>query len=253
MAAGVPAIGCPSAIVLPPPDPPSAEHSFDPRVNRDASHYFRPPGVCGSGSGAIAPHAGSGRDGSPGSAAPLHAATADARAVHNRRSRYGPDRNRCRSVPGSGSLAPRTEKAGHTAGHLARNRRCRHAPDNGVDARHHGCEDACAIVPLHGLWHGAEAKLAGDGSAPCLPANPGSSSASAANTPRSEFSRIAQRSPPLRARSPRGSSRASHPSASLRSGRSAARADPSMDRESDHTAAENCAFRPAFTHGHQPR
>jgi hypothetical protein len=27
--------------------------------------------------------------------------------------------------------------------------------------------------PLHGLWHGAEAKLAGDGSAPCLPVNPG--------------------------------------------------------------------------------
>ena len=25
-----------------------------------------------------------------------------------------------------------------------------------------------AMMPLHGVWHGAEAKLPGDGSAPCL-------------------------------------------------------------------------------------
>jgi len=42
-----------------------------------------------------------------------------------------------------------------------------------VDARRGGCDDAPAIVPLHGVGHGAEAKLAGDGSAPCLPANLG--------------------------------------------------------------------------------
>ena len=30
-------------------------------------------------------------------------------------------------------------------------------------------DDAPAIVPLHGVGHGAEAKLPGDGSAPCLP------------------------------------------------------------------------------------
>jgi hypothetical protein len=38
-----------------------------------------------------------------------------------------------------------------------------------VDARRRDCDDAPAIVPLHGVGHGAEAKLPGDGSAPCLP------------------------------------------------------------------------------------
>ena len=38
-----------------------------------------------------------------------------------------------------------------------------------MDARRGGCDDAPAIVPLHGVGHGAEAKLAGDGTAPCLP------------------------------------------------------------------------------------
>jgi hypothetical protein len=42
-----------------------------------------------------------------------------------------------------------------------------------VDARRRACEDAPAIVPLHGVGRGAEAKLPGDGSAPCLPSNPG--------------------------------------------------------------------------------
>src|SRR5271167_4307297 len=73
----------------------------------------------------------------------------------------------------AGSLAPRTEKAGHAAGDQGRNSRSRHAPADSVDARRHGCEDAPAIVPLHGVGHGAEAKLASDGSAPCLPTNPG--------------------------------------------------------------------------------
>ena len=38
-----------------------------------------------------------------------------------------------------------------------------------MDARRRDCDDAPAIVPLHGVGHGAEAKLPGDGSAPCLP------------------------------------------------------------------------------------
>jgi hypothetical protein len=38
-----------------------------------------------------------------------------------------------------------------------------------VDARRRDCDDAPAIVPLHGVGHGADAKLPGDGSAPCLP------------------------------------------------------------------------------------
>jgi len=53
------AVGCPRATVVhrPPPDPRSAQHAFDPRVNRDASLYFRVPGFSGPGSDATAPHA----------------------------------------------------------------------------------------------------------------------------------------------------------------------------------------------------
>src|SRR5208282_3522638 len=52
------AVGCPRAMVVrpPPPDPRSAEHPFDPGVNRDASLYFRAPGIGARGSGATAPH-----------------------------------------------------------------------------------------------------------------------------------------------------------------------------------------------------
>src|SRR6202034_1408607 len=72
----------------PSPDPWSAQHSIDAGVNRDASLYFAAPGSC-----AIAPHVSPGHDGSPGSAAPPHAATAGARVADTWRSRYGPDRN----------------------------------------------------------------------------------------------------------------------------------------------------------------
>ena len=58
---------------------------------------------------------------------------------------------------------------GLAADDRGRNRRSRHALADGVDARRRDCDDAPAIVPLHGVGHGAEAKLPGDGSAPCLP------------------------------------------------------------------------------------
>jgi catechol 2,3-dioxygenase-like lactoylglutathione lyase family enzyme len=43
------------------------------------------------------------------------------------------------------------------------------ATADAVDAHRGGCDDAPAIVPLHVEGHGAKAKLAGDGSALCLP------------------------------------------------------------------------------------
>jgi hypothetical protein len=58
------------------------------------------------------------------------------------------------------SLGPRTETAGLAADHRGRNRRSGHAPADGVDARRRDCDDAPAIVPLHGVGRGAEAKLA---------------------------------------------------------------------------------------------
>ena len=74
IADGMQATDRPAAIVARPlPDPWPAQHSIDARVNRDASLYFAAPG-----SGAIAPHVSPGHDGSPGSAAPLHAVTAGA-------------------------------------------------------------------------------------------------------------------------------------------------------------------------------
>lgn len=93
IAARAQAAGCPTAIVArpPPPDPWPAQHPIDAGVNRDASLYFAAPD-----SGAIAPRVSFGHDGSPGSAAPPHAATAGARAARTRRSRYDPDRNGCR-------------------------------------------------------------------------------------------------------------------------------------------------------------
>ena len=61
------------------------------------------------------------------------------------------------------------KQPGIAAGGRGRNRRSHLAPADGVDARRRDCEDAPAIVPLHGVGRGAEAKLPGDGSAPCLP------------------------------------------------------------------------------------
>src|ERR1700727_93837 len=89
IADGVQAPDCPAAIVAraPSPDPWSAQHSIDAGVNRDASLYFAAPGSC-----AIAPHVSPGHDGSPGSAAPPHAATAGARVADTWRSRYAPNR-----------------------------------------------------------------------------------------------------------------------------------------------------------------
>ncbi len=96
---------------------------------------------------------------------------AAAHAARSPRSRCGPGRNRDRCTPARGNPASRREKvAPHRHG---RNDCSRHASANGVDARHRRCDTAPAIVPLHGVGHGAEAKLAGDGSAPCLPSDPG--------------------------------------------------------------------------------
>jgi hypothetical protein len=52
------------------------------------------------------------------------------------------------------------EAAGLAADDRGRNRRTRQAPADGVDARRRDCVDAPAIVPLHGVGRGAEAKLA---------------------------------------------------------------------------------------------
>jgi hypothetical protein len=78
IAARVQAADCPVAIVArpPPPGPWPAQHPIDAGVNRDASLYFAAPGT-----GAIVPHVSPGHDGSPGSAAPLHAANVGARAA----------------------------------------------------------------------------------------------------------------------------------------------------------------------------
>ena len=186
------AIGCPLAIALrPPPDPWTAEHPIDPRGNRDASRYFARCGICVPCSGATAPHVGSDRGGSPGSAAPLHAVTGDAHQGRSQRNRCGLDRNRCRRAPGRDSLGPRREKAGRAAGHHDRNCRSHHAPADGVDTRCRSCEDAPAIVPLHGVGRGAEAELPRHESAPCLPSNPGEFYRTNCNAHRSEPPRTA--------------------------------------------------------------
>jgi len=90
IADGVQAADCRAAMVArpPPPEPRPAQHPIDAGVNRDASRYFAAPG-----SGASAPHVSPGRDGSPGSAAPLPAATVGARGARTQRNRCGPDRN----------------------------------------------------------------------------------------------------------------------------------------------------------------
>ena len=168
----VAAAGCPRTL-RPPPDPQRADRQLDPGWNHDAALYFGAPGIYGPGSGAIDLHVWSGRGYLPGNAAPLHAATGDAHGGRSQHSRCGPDRNRCRRAPGPDSLGSRAGTAAHAAGDHGRNSRSRHAPADGVDARHRGCGDAPAIVPLHGVGHGGEANRAGDGSAPFLPSDPG--------------------------------------------------------------------------------
>jgi hypothetical protein len=157
----------------PSPDPWPADHPLDPGVNRDASLYFGALGICGPGSGAIEQHVWSGRCCLPGNAAPLHAATGDAHGEHSQRSRYGPDRNRCRRASGPDILGSRTGIVARAPAYHRRNSRACFAPADGVDARRRGCENAPAIVLLHVVGRGAEANRAGDGSAPRLPSNPG--------------------------------------------------------------------------------
>ena len=57
-------------------------------------------------------------------------------------------------------LGPHTKADGLAADDRGRNPHSRQALADGVDARRRDCDDAPAIVPLHGVGRGAEAKLA---------------------------------------------------------------------------------------------
>jgi hypothetical protein len=120
-----------------------------------------------------------------------------------------------------------------------------------VDARRGGCDDAPAIVPLHGVGHGAEAKLAGDGSAPCLSVDLDRfyrTKLKSRGRPAHRIARVGPQVPPA-------------PSASLRAKGAPLRGRvPPMDypdnpercrtgRPSDGTSANSCGFRPASTVG----
>ena len=85
---------------------------------------------------------------------------AAARAARSPRSRCDPGRNRDRYMPARDNPAQRRETAAHATHRRGRNGGSHHAYAVGVDARRRRCDTDPAIVPLHGVGRGAEAKLA---------------------------------------------------------------------------------------------